>query len=173
MDNLSEQVRLKTPWFSVIEKLPKEGGHGQFVIDCPDFVVILAIDPSGKLLLVRQFRPAIDRETLELPAGLVDPGYTPEQTARKELLEETGYEADHLELMAVLSPSTARFRNRMWCFFAPEARLSTNADSVREQGMQLVLYERGWRALLEEPNFIAGSSCATLFAALSRGKLTL
>lgn len=166
-----EKLLLETPWLSVVEKRAPDGGAGQIIIDCPDFVVVLATDAEGQLLLVRQFRPAIDQETLELPAGMVDPGYTPEETVRKELLEETGYEAGAVELLAVLSASTARFRNKMWCYFAPAARLSPEAERVREAGMNLVVYAKGWRALLDEPGFIAGSSCATLFAALAKGKL--
>ncbi len=43
--------------------------------------------------MVRQFRYALERETLEIPAGKVDPGEKPEECVRRELLEETGYEA--------------------------------------------------------------------------------
>lgn len=171
MNRPPDRMLLTTPWFSVVEKPGADEGPGQFVIDSPDFVVVLALDGAGRILLVRQFRPAVDQETLELPAGMVDPGYTPEETARKELLEETGYDAGPLEQLAVLSASTARFRNRMWCFLARDVRPAANASEVREPGLELVVYDRGWRALLGEPGFIAGSSCATLFAALARGRL--
>ena len=52
--------------------------------------------------------------TLELPAGHVEQDETPEESARKELLEETGHVAEKFELLASLSPSTSRFTNRMW-----------------------------------------------------------
>lgn len=57
-------------------------------------VVILALNEQGEMLLVRQFRPSIDRTTLEAPAGLVDDGEDPEWAARRELQEETGFDAD-------------------------------------------------------------------------------
>jgi ADP-ribose pyrophosphatase len=55
---------------------------------------------------VRQYRGPIDRELLEIPAGLCDvDGEEPEATARRELVEEVGQEADHLELVASYFPA--------------------------------------------------------------------
>src|SRR5713101_8278333 len=58
---------------------------------------VVAVDADGQVLLVRQHRPAVDAHLLELPAGLVDPGEQPIDTARRELAEETGFAADHVE----------------------------------------------------------------------------
>lgn len=71
--------------------------------NCEGAVCVLAYlpDANGKpaeLIVVKQYRPPIDSHILELPAGLIDPGSTPEATALKELREETGYhgELQHL-----------------------------------------------------------------------------
>ncbi|MCF7853462.1 MAG: NUDIX hydrolase [Candidatus Pacebacteria bacterium] len=53
--------------------------------------MITKLQPSERYVLVRQYRPPMDAYVLEFPAGLVDPGEDPEQTAVRELLEETGY----------------------------------------------------------------------------------
>src|SRR4051794_701915 len=58
---------------------------------------VVAVDADGQVLLVRQPRPAVGMSMLELPAGLVDEGETPIECARRELAEETGYHAGHLE----------------------------------------------------------------------------
>ena len=121
--------------------------------------------------MVRQFRPAVGAVTLELPAGQVDPGETPEQAARRELLEETGHEADTFKLLGALSPSVARFTNRMWCFFAANARPAIGAEAQREAGVDLILYERGVRALIEEKEFYSAPNCAALLLATLRREL--
>ncbi len=54
-------------------------------------LMIATLKPSGRLLLVRQFRPPLQAYSLEFPAGLVDPGEQCAATAVRELLEETGY----------------------------------------------------------------------------------
>ena len=161
----------RTPWFEVFSRPLPGSDQPQYSIHAPDFAAVVAVTSRGELLLVRQFRAAVQATTLELPSGHVDQGETPEAAARKELLEETGYEADTFELMAVLSPSTARFTNRLWCFFAANARPRPGA--CLEAGMDPVLYRRGAAALLDEEQFYSAGSSATLFAALARGRLPL
>jgi ADP-ribose pyrophosphatase len=69
------------------------------VIEHNGAVVIIALDEDKNVLLVSQFRHAAGKELLELPAGGIDPGETPEQTARREMQEETGYNPGKLESM--------------------------------------------------------------------------
>jgi ADP-ribose pyrophosphatase len=62
------------------------------VTDGPDTVAVLALTDDDQVVLVREFRPGPEELILELPGGLIDEGQTPEEAARRELLEETGYE---------------------------------------------------------------------------------
>ena len=167
----NREIVFTTPWFQILTEPAGDGGQPHYLIQGADFVIIVAVTPQDRILLVRQFRVPVAAITLELPAGHVDPGETPEQAARRELLEETGYAAETFTLLATLSPSVARFTNRMWCFLAPDAKPVAGAEAQREAGLELVLYERGVRALIEEKEFYSATVCAALLFAVLRGGL--
>lgn len=83
-----------------------------------DYVSVFAITPDGKIPLVRQFRPAVNMLTLELPGGLIDRAENPEIVAAKELFEETGYvPIEPPILLGTLLPDTGRLANKLWGFF--------------------------------------------------------
>ncbi len=63
-------------------------------------VVMVAVTPSGDVILERQFRPPVGRDVIELPAGLVESDETMEVAAKRELIEETGWSAGKLEFLA-------------------------------------------------------------------------
>lgn len=66
-------------------------------------VPLIGDGPDREVVLVRQFRTSLGRSLLEIPAGICDvDGESPEETARRELLEEAGYETGHLELLIEL-----------------------------------------------------------------------
>jgi ADP-ribose pyrophosphatase len=67
------------------------------VIEHPGAIVILPIDNEGRILWITQHRWAAQRVLLELPAGTLEAGETPEETARRELPEETGFSATDWE----------------------------------------------------------------------------
>jgi ADP-ribose pyrophosphatase len=63
-------------------------------------VIMVAITPSGNVLLEKQFRPPIGRDVIELPAGLVEPDESMEVAAKRELIEETGWSAGKIAFLA-------------------------------------------------------------------------
>ena len=168
----SRSVVLNTPWFRVISRQVPGCRDPHYIIETSDFASIVALNPGGDLLLVRQFRPALGMVTLELPSGHVDPGETPEEAARKELYEETGHEAESLELVATLSPS-ARFTNRLWVFYAAHIRPAPQTTYTRDSQVEFTFYSGGIRSLLQEKDFISAGSCASLLAAAARGKISI
>lgn len=74
-------------------ELPDGKRASRELIRHPGAVAILAITPEGKLVFVEQYRKALERLLIEIPAGKIDAGEAPEVTAIRELEEETGYGA--------------------------------------------------------------------------------
>lgn len=66
---------------------------------------IVALTETGKIALVRQYRTALDRVTVEIPAGKLDPGEDPEECARRELHEETGFIAHRMRYLTTIASS--------------------------------------------------------------------
>jgi ADP-ribose pyrophosphatase len=72
------------------------------VLDGPDTVAILALTENDEVVLVREFRAGPEELILELPGGMVEEGQTPSEAARRELLEETGYEGALVDVGTIL-----------------------------------------------------------------------
>jgi ADP-ribose pyrophosphatase len=81
-------------------------------------VMIIPLLDSGELLMERQYRYVLRRHCLELPAGKIDPGEEPLGTARRELLEETGYVAREWTYLATIHPTVAYSTERILVYLA-------------------------------------------------------
>src|SRR5258708_12836834 len=114
MKPVKTEVAFATPWFQILGKTMREGEEPYYSLKLPDYAAVVAITEEQHVLIVRQYRPAVEHDTLELPSGLVDPGETPEEAARRELLEETGYEAGEVEVLGGMDPDLGRLGNRIW-----------------------------------------------------------
>ena len=79
---------------------------------------VLAQLPDGRFVLVEQYRKAVEREMLEIVAGILDPGERPDLCARRELKEETGYTARRLVKLAVMLPSPGYTTEALHLFYA-------------------------------------------------------
>ena len=140
---IERKTLLSNPWLEVaarvVRGMPGSTGDQEFYVVRPrDYVSVVATTTEGGLLLVRQYRPAVDRMTLELPSGLLDPGETPDNTARRELYEETGYVANTVEHLGTLLPDTGRYENRLWCYVAEGVEPATDWQ-VPDDGVERVV----------------------------------
>ncbi len=89
-----------------------------YVIEYPDWINVLALDKNQHVILTRQYRHGIGATVLELPSGSVDKGEPPIDTARRELLEETGYHFDNIIQTSVVSPNPGNHANLVYSFLA-------------------------------------------------------
>ncbi len=70
----------------------------------PGAAVILPLSRNGDIVMINQYRPSLKKWLLELPAGTIEPGETPEQCAMRELEEETGYRAARFTSLGQVTP---------------------------------------------------------------------
>ncbi len=131
-------VEYSTPWFEVISKQVAGEPEPYYSLRMPDYVSIVALTADHEIVLVRQYRPAVEAYTLELPSGHVDAGQTPEESAGRELLEETGFTPRKWEFLGTLLSDTERNENRTWCYLAPDV-VPPAPDWVPEKGVEVVL----------------------------------
>ena len=92
-----------------------------FVFEHPDVVLVFALTPQKQVVVVRQYKQGVKDFCLELPAGGINPGEDPENAARRELREETGYSAAEFVRVATNQRSTGKENVKYHVFVAKEA----------------------------------------------------
>ena len=119
----------------------------------PDAVVLIMEDESGERILInKEYRMAVGEWVYNFPAGLIDPGETPEEAARRELSEETGLDILEIKDYIGESYSAVGFSNE---------KLATIAGEIRKSDSDFEEIESGWytreevRDLLKRNRFAA------------------
>jgi len=91
----NKQTVFQTEWFSIEQEsfdyIESLKGKPYYRINSPDGVIILAVTEADEIILVKQFRPALDQYTLEFPSGHINELESPQKAATRELYEETGF----------------------------------------------------------------------------------
>ena len=114
--------------------------YERVVLESPDWVNVIAVTPDDRCVMVRQFRFGTRETTLEIPGGMVDSGETPDEAARRELLEETGFSAVRWTLLATVRPNPAFLDNTCHHFLAEAAvqRRAPHDEGGEDIGVELV-----------------------------------
>ena len=93
-------------------KNPRSGADlNAVVLESQDWVNVVALTPKKELVAVCQYRFGIGSTTVEIPAGLMEPGETPEHAARRELREETGYTTEDWTYLGWVQANPAFLNN--------------------------------------------------------------
>jgi ADP-ribose pyrophosphatase len=117
----SRQRTSISPWVDIVarevEFSPDEPTQVYHAVDQLDYLAIVALTPDGRFPIVRQYRPALEAFTWELPAGLAERGEDPAEGCRRELLEETGYPTRAIHPLGIAAACTGRLSNRIHSYF--------------------------------------------------------
>ncbi len=96
-----------------------DGRRTEFeVVHHPGGAAVLPLLDDGRVVLIRQFRPALGGMVVEIPAGRLEPGETPELCVRRELIEEVGYRAQTVEKLGEMLPAVGFCDERIHLFVA-------------------------------------------------------
>ena len=136
--------------------------HSREIIKHPGAVVILPILPDGSLCLIRNYRVAVDRVLLELPAGTLEPNEPPIETARRELIEETGFRCTEIVPLCEFAMSPGILDERMHAFVAKGLVAGDPAREIGEQIENLIVSPTELEQMLRTGQIEDAKTLATL-----------
>lgn len=117
--------------------------HDVYILETPEWVNVIPVTPAREVVFVRQWRHGIQEISLEIPGGVVEKGDTLEEAARRELIEETGYEAESLICLGYTFPNPAIQHNRCYTFVAVNAVRQTNPTPDAMEDIEVELHPVG------------------------------
>ncbi len=163
-----------SPWMRLTERTieftPGAEPEIYHAVDQQDYIAIVARTSDGLFPIVRQFRPALEKRTWELPAGMVEQGEDPAACCRRELLEETGLKARFVHLLGVYAPCTARLSNLVHSFFVEAEPFAP--DALQEVGIEVKLVSADELAsLIRSGEFVLQLHIGALMLAVMRGHI--
>ena len=170
---LSSEYIHKGPWATLrIDKCEMPDGRimpNYYVLEYPNWSNAVAFTEEGKILMVRQYRHAAQIVSLELPGGVIEAGEAPADAIKRELLEETGYQFDEVEQIAVIYANPATGNNHTYCFIAKNGKKTQLQDLDPHEEIIVEEYTIAEiKQLLAENKIAQALHCTNLFYALMK-----
>ena len=123
---LETEIVYRTPIFNLHRKRashPKRGERDFYLLEAADWVNIIALTRDRKVVMIRQWRHGIGDFTLEVPGGMVDASdRSPMHAARREMIEETGFDSDRIAEIGKVHPNPAIQGNYCYSYLATGVR---------------------------------------------------
>lgn len=172
-ERLSSEELISTPYLNLrSDRLRLPDGsvkEAYYVIERQDAAIIFPITPSGEVVLVRQYRPPLQREELGLPAGLVEAGEEPEKAARRELLEETGYGGGEWEPLGAVASSPGLKNNWAHLYLARGVEPAAEQDPDEFERIEIETASVGdMLALISAGEIVSSSGVAAVMLGLEK-----
>ncbi|MCX7857928.1 MAG: NUDIX hydrolase [Deltaproteobacteria bacterium] len=118
---------------------PRTGKMSRFfTIHASPWVNVIPLTKDGQIVMIRQYRHGSNSFCLEIPGGLVD-NETPEEAAKRELLEETGYSGDTIEFLGAVNPNPALFNNLCHTFLVRDVKKTKEINLDPQEDIEVVL----------------------------------
>ncbi len=169
-----EPILLHSRIFDVVERT-QLGRSGKLlkrqIVRHPGAVGIVPILPDGRVLLINQYRIAFRKDIYEIPAGTREPNEEPIITAKREMVEETGYRCGKIELLNSIYTSPGVLQEELFLFLATDLQ---KGESAPEDGERIEPTPKTWSEIdkmLEAGEIHDAKTIAGLF--LARRKLGL
>jgi ADP-ribose pyrophosphatase len=119
---------------------PRTGGvYDFYILESPDWVNVIPLTPDKEVVLIRQYRHGTKEVTLEIPGGIVESQDTPENAARRELLEETGFTESQLVPLGIVHPNPAFLNNRCHTYLARDVIRVKNQEQDEKEDIEVLL----------------------------------
>ena len=113
--------------------------HNFFILESSSWVNVIPLTPEQEVVMVRQYRHGTRNVTLEIPGGLVEKSDTPEQAARRELFEETGYRPLETCSLGVVHPNPAIQNNECYTFLAKDVFFAGGQQQDEREDIEVLL----------------------------------
>jgi len=140
-----------------------------YVLEYPNWSNAVAFTEEGEILLVRQYRHAAEIISLELPGGVIETGEKPEDAIKRELLEETGYQFDEVEQIAIVYANPATGNNHTYCYIAKNGKKVQELDLDEHEDIIVEEYTVAEvKQLLADNKIAQALHCTNLFYALMK-----
>ncbi len=162
---------MQTPYFALrSDRLRLPDGavkDAYYILERPDAAIVFPLTKSNEVVLVRQYRPPIERVELGLPAGLVEEGEKPLVAARRELLEETGYGGGEWETLGSLASSPSLKDNWAYLYLARGVELTSPPSPDEYERVEVVLVPVSeMLGEIRAGNIVSSSGVAAILLAL-------
>ena len=113
--------------------------HEFYILESNDWVNVIPLTRQDEVVLIRQYRHGIQEITLEIPGGIVEDGDSPEETARRELLEETGYSESGMTLLGSVNANPAFLNNRCYTYIARDVYIAGEQNQDDKEDIEVVI----------------------------------
>ena len=156
MEDFLRSIMLLKPWTIVSSRVDKSyrvfnlrhdracsprtnETHDFYILESPPWVNIIPLTPENDVVLIRQYRLGTREITLEIPGGLVEDSDSPEDAARRELWEETGYREETLIPLGAVHPNPAIQNNLCYTFLARNVFPMGQQNQDEREDIEVVL----------------------------------